>query len=210
MSNINQNINFYKPPFRREKKKFDASVAVICIASVCALLIGSSQYLDWELDKDKTIIAGKKLVTNDLVAKADVLKLKIETKNKNHREKIDSQFDIVKKINDELKNRLEVYAQTAGNLHVNNVSTYYAALGKQAVEGLWLEEFNLSPAAGNFTITGKSIKPGLVPQYVAKLTQDEAFFGINFHSAEIINDDESNSINFTLTSSSGDYVDSSE
>jgi len=63
-------------------------------------------------------------------------------------------------------------------------SGYFRALSRQTMEGLWLTGFQVS-GAGEVAISGRALKPELVPAFINQLKQEPVLAGKTFASLEI-------------------------
>ena len=62
-------------------------------------------------------------------------------------------------------------------------SPYFKALARQVVAGLWLTNFSI--AGGEMAISGRTLKPELVPDYIHRLGQEPVMQGRKFATLEM-------------------------
>jgi len=63
-------------------------------------------------------------------------------------------------------------------------SGYFRALSRRTMEGLWLTHFQVS-GAGEVGISGRTLKPELVPAFINQLKQEPVLAGKTFASLEM-------------------------
>lgn len=63
-------------------------------------------------------------------------------------------------------------------------SGYFRALSRQTMEGLWLTAFQVT-GAGEVAISGRALKPELVPAFINRLKQEPVLAGKTFASLEM-------------------------
>ena len=59
-------------------------------------------------------------------------------------------------------------------------SSYFIALSRQHVDGLWLGAVRITGAADSVTLSGRVIKADLLPRYLEGLSRESVLSGINF------------------------------
>lgn len=64
-------------------------------------------------------------------------------------------------------------------------SPYLRAFARQSVPGLWLTGFSISGGGGEMVIQGRALNPELVPAYIRRLNQENAFQGKKFAALQI-------------------------
>lgn len=63
-------------------------------------------------------------------------------------------------------------------------SEYFRALSRQTVNGLWLTGFEVT-GSGEMSISGRALKPELVPIFISQLNRETAMAGKNFSALEM-------------------------
>ena len=64
-------------------------------------------------------------------------------------------------------------------------SQYMLALSRQSLPGVWLTAFDFAAGATEVTLTGRALRPDLVPAYLQRLTQEAPLQGRRFASMVI-------------------------
>ena len=63
-------------------------------------------------------------------------------------------------------------------------SEYFRALSRQTTEGVWLTSFEVT-GAGEVAISGRSLRPELVPAFISRLKRETAMAGKTFDTLEM-------------------------
>ena len=63
-------------------------------------------------------------------------------------------------------------------------SEYFRALSRQTTDGVWLTAFEIS-GTGDMAISGRTLKPELVPVFISHLKRESAMAGKNFATLEM-------------------------
>ncbi|MBR7800065.1 PilN domain-containing protein [Undibacterium fentianense] len=84
--------------------------------------------------------------------------------------------------------RRQQIAQMLQNSEFGNTdgySAYLAALAKQRPENLWLTGFSIEGAGHDLVISGRTLEPELVPQYVTQLKREKIMQGKTFSTLQM-------------------------
>jgi hypothetical protein len=81
---------------------------------------------------------------------------------------------------------------------IGGFSGYFESLAKGFVDGLWLTDINLRENGDSFSLTGKALRPELVPELIAKLGNEEIFKGKSFQVFKMLLDEKTKQIDFIL------------
>ncbi|HYD55473.1 MAG TPA: PilN domain-containing protein [Burkholderiales bacterium] len=74
--------------------------------------------------------------------------------------------------------RATLDALSTGELgNTSGFSEYMAALGRQAVEGVWITGVSIAESGGELHIQGRALRPELVPAYLQALNQEPMMRG---------------------------------
>lgn len=179
---MSQQINLYSPIFRKQKKIFSA-MAMLQAMGLILVVVGSFYiYLALQV----------RLLDVQAADSAQRLKSELE------RLKVSgtpASADDPRKALAERKKTLEarlveharaLQAFESGALgRVEGFSAYLRALARQRVEGVWLTQISFSTAGGELSITGRALRPELVPAYLERLRSEDELRGQNFTSLEI-------------------------
>lgn len=78
-------------------------------------------------------------------------------------------------------------------------SRYLEALGKQYVKGLWLHTFEFKDGGRVINLYGNTQTAALVPDYLQKLSQEQAFQGKTFGGLKLERENDSKHTSFAIT-----------
>jgi hypothetical protein len=59
-------------------------------------------------------------------------------------------------------------------------SDYLRAMARQIVDGVWIRRFDIAGAGRHFTIEGSTLRADLIPQYIKRLSSEDAMRGRQF------------------------------
>lgn len=59
-------------------------------------------------------------------------------------------------------------------------SEYLRAIARQIVDGVWIRHFDIAGAGRHFTIEGSTLRADLIPQYIKRLSNEDAMRGRQF------------------------------
>ena len=71
-------------------------------------------------------------------------------------------------------------------------SSYFEGLARRTLDGLWLQDINISQGGRSIMLTGNTYKAELIPQLIKELKNEPAFRGITFRSATVTDQDSEN------------------
>ncbi|MCL4746107.1 MAG: PilN domain-containing protein [Burkholderiaceae bacterium] len=71
-------------------------------------------------------------------------------------------------------------------LATDRFSEYFAALSRQVAPGVWLTGFVADAPAQQFTLSGRALRPELIPGYLHRLTQEAVFRERKFRALEVL------------------------
>lgn len=86
-----------------------------------------------------------------------------------------------------LKDRQQVLAFIQGGTfgYAQGFSGYMEAFARQSMKGLWLTGFTINDSVNQIKISGRALKPNLVPQYISGLGLEPVFKGREFAALEM-------------------------
>jgi uncharacterized coiled-coil protein SlyX len=165
---MQQQINLFQPVFRRETKVFSARALAQVLGLALALILGAAALLQLQL--------GRHGATRDLL---DTQYRQLETRL----QALEAQADAgelaaldarIKDLETRLADGGKELAEIR-NLVVarsQGFSPLLQALARHPMDGLWLTGIRL--ADGELELQGRARHPELIPQYLARLGEDEA------------------------------------
>lgn len=177
---MSQQINLYNPILLQQKKIFSAATMAQSLAILLFGLLAFYGYARYQVAslQSASAFSEKRLAS----AQARVARL---TQQFSPRLKSAELENRIKQAQAELKTLTQ--AQQAltqsGLLDRNGFSPYFKALARQIVEGLWLTQFSV--AGGEMQISGRTLKPELVPLYIRRLGTEPVMQGRRFSQLEM-------------------------
>lgn len=177
---MSQQINLYNPLLLKQKKIFSARTmaqSLGLIALGLALVYGFARYQVSNLQTE-TERATKR-------HEAVLAKLARTSQQFGPRQKSAELEASIKQIEAELLALSDVQAalKQGGLVSTSGFSPYLRALARQAVEGVWLTGFTI--AGNEMAISGRTLKPGLVPDYIHRLSDEQVMQGRKFAMLEM-------------------------
>jgi len=82
------------------------------------------------------------------------------------------------------KERLRQVLQSA-QFNTQGFSDYFVAFARQHIPGVWLTGLDITGAAEQLTLAGRSTNPELVPRYLQRLSAEKRLSGIEFRSFQM-------------------------
>lgn len=172
-----QQINLYRPIFRKQEKKFSAlamlqagGAIAVGIAIIYGLIWWHVRDLRSELAQiDKRLVASTKRLDDATTRFGPGAKSK---------QLQDQVADLEKQIAARLRVRellgRGIFSNTTG------YSDYLVAFARQHVTGLWLTGFDIVGAGEDMRLQGQTSDPALVPRYVQRLSAEQVLAGKDF------------------------------
>ncbi len=175
---MSQQINLYQPIFRKEEKKFSTMAMLQAIGLVVLGVALMYSYTWWQISALKTELkraqqshaaATKRLaeVTQKFGKSASASSLDTEVAN--------LEREVV------TKQRIQEVLQRGVFSNTRGFSDYFVSFARQSVPGVWLTGFDITGAAEQMTLAGRSTNPELVPRYMQKLSTEKPLSGIVFN-----------------------------
>ncbi|MBI3547206.1 MAG: PilN domain-containing protein [Gammaproteobacteria bacterium] len=78
------------------------------------------------------------------------------------------------------KQRIQEILQRGIFSNTRGFSDYFVSFARQYVPGVWLTGFDITGAADQLTLSGRTANPELVPRYLQKLATEKTLSGIEF------------------------------
>ena len=172
-----QQINLYRPIFRKQEKKFSAlamSQAGAAIAVGIAIIYG----LLWWQVRDLR----QELRQTDARLAASTKRLDDATRQFGPGAKSKLLEDQVADLEKQIAARLRVRDLLGRGLFSNTTgySDFFVAFARQHISGIWLTGFDITGAGENMRLQGRTNDPALVPRYVQRLSAEQALAGKEF------------------------------
>lgn len=172
-----QQINLYRPIFRRETVPFSAKAM---LTSTLLLSVGLVLLYGLELYNLENLNKQLKNLSLEQTKKMDA----IEKLNKAIPvQRVDASLEDKIKALDIEKGALEFMLDQLGTKAFGNrvgFSPYIKALAQEPFEGLWLYQIDLEAGGSRIGIEGRSYQPEAVPAFLKQLEKQEVFLGSRF------------------------------
>ena len=179
---MTQQINLFNPIFRKQRIALTLSRVVLFAVVATAAMLGVWYYqfqvvngLKAELDAAQNLLTAQRAYV-DKVGKGVAA-----TAGK------PSPLDLeIARLEWELQERQEQIAAIESGITggAQGFSDYLRAFSRQSLNGLWLTGLDIS-AGGDITIRGRALNPGLVPDYIQRLTREQVLQGRHFATLEL-------------------------
>jgi hypothetical protein len=179
---MSQQINLYQPIFRKEEKKFSSiamfqSVGLVAIgvAVLYAFMWWQTGSLrnDLKSAEQSHATASKRL--------ADV------TEKFGQRKGASSIDNEIARLESEIvaKQRMQEILLSGIFSNTSGFSDYFVSFARQSVPGVWLTGFDITGAAEQMSLAGRTTNPELVPRYLQKLSAEKPLSGIEFRAFQM-------------------------
>jgi hypothetical protein len=201
---VHQRVNLFQPIFRKERKLFSFTVCVQMVVMFTLTLI-FLYFFGWRnvntIESDLAVV--KKQNDTHLAQLASVTQ-KIKSLGDSA-----NTADQINQLRDELE--AERYMlQVLGNdysQHRLGFSSYLEGFARRSIQGMWISAFEMKNGGRSVQITGGTLSPEIIPDFLSGLTKEASLQGTSF---EVLTMDRKtpngNWIEFAL--SSGDFSDS--
>lgn len=179
---MSQQINLYQPIFRKQKKKFSAlamlqGLAMVAVGAV--LLIG---YAYWQNSQLRAQLSHSDRQLAGVTKRFEEVAQKFagQARTTSPEQKV-AELERAIQLRERVRGLLNrgIFANTQG------FSGYFTAFGRQHVPGVWLTSMQITGAADELMLSGRSQVPELVPRYLQRLAQEKKLAGIEFQSFQM-------------------------
>lgn len=179
---MSQQINLYQPIFRKQEKKFSALAMLQSVGIVAAGVILLYGYMWWQSQALKHELAraeqnhaaaSKRLAeaSQKFGARPDATSLDAEIA------RLENELAAKQQVQEILKRG--VFSNTRG------FSDYFVSFARQRVPGVWLTGIDITGAAEEMALAGRTVNPELVPRYMQKLSSEKPLAGIEFRAFQM-------------------------
>lgn len=191
-----QQINLYQPIFRKQRQIFSAVTMLQAIGVVAVALLAIYGY---GLVQVRALEAAVVQLERREIALTTQLTRIDPALSANRRAEIEAD---VRRLNATLldQQRLIDVLRDQPLGRTEGFSGYLAALARQRTPELWLTSFAINGGTGAIEISGRTLEPELVPEYMQRLGREAALAGQQFDRFEIELDDETSESTFRATS----------
>jgi Tfp pilus assembly protein PilN len=179
---MSQQINLFNPAFRKTKQFLFASTMAMGLGLVAigmVLFFAYSNYQTKAMSRQaaKTIaqLETEQARLAKLTAEAALLKNSTLLKDEIKRTEalLQTRVDVVKTLQ-------------SGELgSTTGFSGFLSAFSRQIVHGVWLTGFTIQHAGNDIAISGRALRPELVPAYIKRLNKEPVMQGKSFATLEM-------------------------
>jgi hypothetical protein len=179
---VSQQINLYQPIFRKEEKKFSTVAmlqAVGLVAVGVVLLYGFSWWQSQTLKNEL-----KRVEQNHATASKRLADASQKFGPRTGVASIDTE---IARMEAEIAARQQIQEILQRGIFSNTrgFSDYFVSFARQRVPGVWLTGFDITGAAEEMSLAGRTTNPELVPRYLQKLSSEKTLAGIEFRAFQM-------------------------
>lgn len=197
---MNQQVNLYQPVFRKQQKVFSAATMVKIMV---VLVIGFGAIYGFgrfQLAKLETQVTTLEQQRDN--ASAQLTRVSEQRQPARRSGLLEDQLRQARRELEQKQRAISALQQREGS-NIAGFSEYFAGLGRQRLNGLWLTRIAIH-AGGEVRLHGNAELAQLVPRYLQRLGEEQAFQGTEFRSLLIQRTDAPGYNAFKVSSSRGD------
>lgn len=192
---MSQQINLYRPVFRRQEKKFSATAmaqAGVAIVLGVVLIYG---VMWWQLADMRGAL--RRAEQQHVAAN---LRLQETAQRLGTRVPKEGETDVVTRLEREVAALRQAQQTLNRNQFVSKggYSDYFLALARRNMNGLWLTGVTISDAGESLTLEGRTIDAVNVPRYVQNLAGERVLAGKEFEVFVISGEKSGAELQFSL------------
>ncbi len=179
---MSQQINLYQPIFRKEEKKFSTVAMLQSVGLVAIGVVALYAFTWWQTGALQDDL--KRVEQSNATASKRLADASEKFGQRTGPSSLDTEIthlesEIVAKqqIREILKRG--VFSNTSG------FSDYLTSFARQHIPGVWLTGFDITGAAEQVSLAGRTTNPELVPRYMQKLSSEKTLSGIEFKTFQM-------------------------
>ena len=175
---MSQQINLYQPIFRRQEKKFSTTAMLQGAGLVLAGIIVMYGYTQWQVRS----LRGEIVQTDQKYAVAAKRLAEVTEKFGGEHKPGKTLDDEITRLEQEIvaRQRIQDLLQHGLFSNTRGFSEYFVSFARQQISGLWLTGLDITGAADQMSLQGRSTNPELVPRYMQRLAAEKTLAGIEF------------------------------
>lgn len=177
-----QQINLYQPIFRKEEKKFSAVAMLQAAALVAVGVVVLYAFMWWQTGALKNELKSAEQ------SYATASKRLADAAEKFGQRKGPSSLDSeISRLESEIvaRQRMQEILQRGIFSNTTGFSDYFVSFARQSIAGVWLTGFDITGAAEQMSMAGRTTNPELVPRYMQKLSSEKTLSGIEFRTFQM-------------------------
>ena len=175
---MSQQINLYQPIFRKEEKKFSTVAMLQSVGLVALGIVAIYGYSWWQNGELK-----KELKRAELNQAAAAKRLAEVTDKFGQGEKQSPADMEIARLETEIISKQRIQEALQSGVFTNTIgfSDYFISFARQHISGIWLTGVDITGAADQMVLSGRSTSPELIPRYMQKLSAERPLSGIVFN-----------------------------
>ena len=179
---MSQQINLYQPIFRKEEKKFSTVAMLQAVGLVAVGVVLLYGFTWWQSEALKSEL--KRVEQSHATASKRLADAGQKFAPRTGAASIDTE---IARLEGELAARQQIQEILRRGIFSNTrgFSDYFASFARQRVPGVWLTGFDITGAAEDMSLAGRTTNPELVPRYMQKLSSEKTLAGIEFRAFQM-------------------------
>jgi hypothetical protein len=179
---VSQQINLYQPIFRKEEKKFSTVAMLQAVGLVAVGVVLLYGFTWWQSEALKSEL--KRVEQSHATASKRLADAGQKFAPRTGAASIDTE---IARLEGELVARQQIQEILRRGIFSNTrgFSDYFASFARQRVPGVWLTGFDITGAAEEMSLAGRTTNPELVPRYMQKLSSEKTLAGIEFRAFQM-------------------------
>ena len=175
---MSQQINLYQPIFRKEEKKVSTVAMLQSVGLVALGIVAIYGYSWWQNGELK-----KELKRAELNQAAAAKRLAEVTDKFGQGEKQSPADMEIARLETEIISKQRIQEALQSGVFTNTIgfSDYFISFARQHISGIWLTGVDITGAADQMVLSGRSTSPELIPRYMQKLSAERPLSGIVFN-----------------------------
>lgn len=174
---MSQQINLYRPIFRKQEKKFSALAMLQAGGLMLLGIVALYVVLVWQVHSTRKDLARAEKQHAEVSARLHEVTQKFGPKAPTQ-----TLVDRVAKLEQDVAARQRIHLALKRDLFTNTrgYSDYFLAFSRQHVAGVWLTGFSITGAGEDMKLQGRTSDPVQVPRYVQRLAAESSLAGKEF------------------------------
>ncbi|OGI50280.1 MAG: hypothetical protein A3E57_07410 [Candidatus Muproteobacteria bacterium RIFCSPHIGHO2_12_FULL_60_33] len=179
---MSQQINLYQPIFRKEEKKFSTVAMLQSVGLVAIGVAALYAFTWWQIGTLKNEL--KRVEQSHATATKRLADVAEKFGQRPGRTSLDSE---IARLEGEIvaKQQIQEILQRGIFSNTSGFSDYFVSFARQRIPGVWLTGFDITGAAEQMMLAGRTTNPELVPRYMQKLSSEKTLSGIEFRTFQM-------------------------
>ncbi len=182
-----QQVNLYQTHFRRERLRYTGQTLLIAYLAIALGIVAMAGHNTWQLRTLQAEVGALDARHSDAVQQREALEQQVTAQMP------DTQLQ-------EELHRSETLLSHRQELHTmlrqddfdggHGYSSYFIALARQHLNGLWLTGITITGAGRDLRLQGQTTTPELVPRYLQRLSHEDVLVGTQFELFQLNRDED--------------------